>query len=603
MPTEREDRFVEWQINFMQKCDRARTSYLAEAEQAQFLHDTVMERWVPGTSDPISDRNSLNPSAPSSSEPMVKGIVRDATHIMLKHNPMVRVRPYDVEDTQLAQDITVHLYEAWTNRSTQALRKVRLSQQGNLISGMEVLGVQPWKDAMGELHHQIEVVPRVDMWFDPVFSDIEHRPAIRRYWFNESQIRSDFGDDAIDLANTPSAQYGLPHRYSIFDINQYDFGGEYDSGPPDYWHPTDEGLYPVYEIWIPHRYLDPNLFDDNQIDTSPYGRRVTVLNREIVEDISNPNAVQVSQNQWIGHRGHPYVLHECFRTFDSDGFSGLYNVEGILSDLEQAQWELNEMNRLSYIAAAREAEPNYWVAEGQTRSTDYMAHEPGKVFTYDPTVAMSPPIPVTSPNIASIMALRQQRQTSIRDISGVRGPIIGGDPAMGTSHTPASTLRAVQDSSTIRLWGPLGNTELAIEGVAWRILGNMQQHKPVGTYATVNISGVDSYAKWTRDHIHKEYRLEVVAGMSTVLRDIDQMQLNTQIFTTVGPAFMNPSPSGLRAAKAYLVSLNDPSAYEYIELANEMLATFEQESQSPQVQGGPLPPDVGEIQDDGTYIA
>jgi len=574
---EREEIFIDWMIAFMIQCDRGRIGYLENAEQAQFLYDTVMERWVPGTSNIISGRDSLNPSAPSSAAPMVKGIVRDATHILLKHDPAVRVRPYDVNDSGLAADVTTHLYEAWRNRSTQALKKIRLSQQGCLISGVEVLAVQPWLDALGELHHQIEVVPRVDMWFDPVFSDIDHRVVIRRYWFPESQLGREFGDDALEIALTSRANYAQPSRHNIFDANQYDFGGIDDTAPPDYWHPTDEGLFPVYEIWIPHRYLNPDQFTDREITDSPYGRRITVLNHEVIENIPNPNAGQIGENKWIGHRSHPYVIHECFRKFDRDGFSGLYNVEGIIHDLEQIQWEVNELTRLAFIAAAREAEPNYWVAEGQTRSTDYISHEPGKMFYYDPSVAQSPPIQVQSPNLGAMMVLLQQRQSSLRDVSGVRGPIIGGDPVMGTSHTPAGTMRAIQESSTIRLWGPLGNTELAIEGVAWRLLGNMQQHKRVGSYATVNISGVDNYSEWTQDHIYNEYRLEVVAGMSTVLRDIDKMNLNTQIFSTVAPMFLQPSPTGLRAVKAYLISLNDPAAYEYIELANEMIAGFESE--------------------------
>jgi len=577
-PVEREADFIEWVVDFMNRCDQARRGYLGHAEQAQFLHDTVMQRWEPGTTHPITDSMSLHPGAPHSSEPMIKGVVRDASHILLKHDPMLRVRSLDVTKSSTAEGITVHLYEAWTHRVTNTLKRLRLALQTAFLSGLEVLAVEFYRDTVGELHHLVSIIPRVDFWSDPVHSDIEDHLCVRRYWFSEKQLTRIFGDVEDFIHQGPPRPFT---RYHMFDMNQYDWSGTQDTAPPDWWGPSSEGLYPVYECWIPNRYLDPDHFTDRQIDQSPFGRVVTILAQEVMKNVPNPNAM-LTQAGFIGHRSHPFVQLECFRVCNRDGYSPLYAVEGIVHDVEEIQWEVNELARLAFIGAQREAEPNYWVAEGQTRGTDHLAHLPGRLFRYDPMVAPTPPIEIRGPNLNSLIAMLNIKQNSLRDVSGVRGPIVGGDPAMGTSHTPASTLRQIQESSTIRLWGPLGNLENAIYNVGWRLLGNIQQHKHPGEYASVVINGKEMYTEWTLDHIYNSYRLEVVAGMSTVLRDLDRLNLSTQIFNTVAPVFLNPTPHGLRTAQAYLSSLQDPMAFEYLQVAQELLQQLNQQQFNPQ---------------------
>lgn len=583
---ERESQFIEWMLDLMNRCDQAKKPYLGHAEQAQFLHDTVMQRWEPGTDRPILDRMSINPSAPHSSEPMIKGVVRDASHILLKHDPMIRVRSLDVTKSSTAEGITVHLYEAWTNRVTNTLKRLRLATQGMFLSGMEILAVEYYINTVGELIHLVNVVPRTDFWADPIYSDIDDHICIRRYWFSERQLRRIFGTTVYDtIEESPTRAFA---RYSMFDMNQYDWRGGSDVGPPDWWAPSDEGLYPVYEVWIPNRYLDPEYFTDRQITGSPFGRKLTVLAQSVMENIPNPNAMISQMGGYVGHQGHPFVQLECFRTFNRDGYSPLYQVEGIVHDLEEIQWEVNELARMAFIAAQREAEPNYWVPEGQTRGTDFLAHLPGRKFYYDPTVSLNPPIQVRSPNLNALIAMMNIKQNSLRDVSGVRGPIIGGDPAMGTSHTPASTMRQIQESSTIRLWGPLGNIENAIHGIGWRMLGNIQQHKPIDSYASVVINGRETYAQWIQDYIYINYRIEVVSGMSTVLRDLDRLNLSTQIFNTVAPVFLNPTPHGIRTAQAYLSSLQDPIAYEYLQVAQELSTQIQQQLQQQEMGINPI---------------
>ena len=65
----------------------------------------------------------------------------------------------------------------------------------------------------------------------------------------------------------------------------------------------------------------------------------------------------------------------------------------------------------------------------------------------------------------------------------------GGGQAPGTSHTPAGTIASVQEASFTRMWTIVGALDRAIEGVAKRMLGLMQEFYYVGRFLSTSETG------------------------------------------------------------------------------------------------------------------
>ena len=76
--------------------------------------------------------------------------------------------------------------------------------------------------------------------------------------------------------------------------------------------------------------------------------------------------------------------------------------------------------------------------------------------------------------------------------------------------------------------------------------------------------------------------------MSTPLRDLDRVQTATQIFSSILQIVqMGPMPQNLPSlmlVKAYLQTINEPAAYEYLTLVNSMVDEINNRMQQQQQQ-------------------
>ena len=111
----------------------------------------------------------------------------------------------------------------------------------------------------------------------------------------------------------------------------------------------------------------------------------------------------------------------------------------------------------------------------------------------------------------------------------------------------------------------------------------MQEFFPVGKYNAVSVNGEQWHGEWQQRHIDTEFRLEVISGMSTPLRDMDRVSTATQIFSAISPILqMGESPQALpmlTLVKAYLQTINEPAAWEYLNVVSTMVDNIEQRQQ------------------------
>ena len=97
------------------------------------------------------------------------------------------------------------------------------------------------------------------------------------------------------------------------------------------------------------------------------------------------------------------------------------------------------------------------------------------------------------------------------------------------------TIAGLQEASFTRMWTIVSALDRCITGVAKRILGLMQEFYQPGRFSSTSVSGDQWYGEWQTKHIETEFRIEIVSGMSTPLRDMDRVQTATQIYQAIGP--------------------------------------------------------------------
>jgi hypothetical protein len=120
------------------------------------------------------------------------------------------------------------------------------------------------------------------------------------------------------------------------------------------------------------------------------------------------------------------------------------------------------------------------------------------------------------------------------------------------------------------------------------MLGLMQEFYPVGRYQHLSEAGDSWYGEWQESHIEMEFKIEIVSGMSTPLRDMDRAQTASVTLQSIAPYLqMGAMPQNipnLQLAQAYLRTLNEPATFEYMNLVNSMLEQAQASSRQFQQQ-------------------
>tara|TARA_Y100000593_G_scaffold94659_1_gene194943 strand:- start:9741 stop:11492 length:1752 start_codon:yes stop_codon:yes gene_type:complete len=568
------DQVEEW----IEYANKPRQDFIDAAEHAHYLFTNLLERWVPGSQEQLETDGH-----PASVENVIQSLVLDAVSLLLKNYPMFRVKPTKPSDFDLVDEINKHVLSMWKDSGAQ--RHLQLSQLGALISGMSVLEVYPEWNAFDEMEIKINLVPQTDIWFNPRKIDADDAWVIRRTWHDLHSLELKWGAATIERA--------LSGETMMVDRALF----------PEFWSAQDD-MYPLYTIWVPASEYLPNnskWFSKSSREEAPFGRMIKMLGRYELQDIANPYAmVNLSYGgKFLGHRSHPYVVHECNRVVDPFGYSGFYDVQGLVNPLESTQWELNELSRVLMQMSRRVAQPPMIVPEGSLIDpTGHISYTAGKVIQYDPNVTPQPPTPVPLPNDTQMATyLHGWRMQMMREQSGIREMMTGAGGSPGTSHTPVGTITTAQEASFTRMWTIVSALDRCIEGIGKRFLGLMQEFVTPGKFNYLSESGEQWYGEWQDSHIEMEFRLEVVSGMSTPLRDMDRVQTASNLYQSIAPIVqMGPIPQNipsLQLAKAFLTTINEPAAFEYLNLVNNMLQMAQggmqqQQQQQPMAEEMPV---------------
>lgn len=571
------------------QADEAREVWLQKAEYAQRVLYHQPHQWIPGSGDELGTQH------PESVENVIKPLLRDIASLLLKNDPMCRIYPYTPVDEggysnfQLADEMQKHFLSAWqTSRSKYVLRKGLVE---SLITGLSHIEVG-WDTSTVDLYGQGRIncrhVPRQDIWCDPTQSELGDGYVIHRTWHPEEDLVRMFGKDAKSAVRERKRT-----SYVIGEGDRRSSDWVSDSTVlPSYWHRSEDNLYPLFTLWLPGQSPGPLPFDDNsEVVANPWrwGSKSAFLRGKKLYTKPNPFVKRKFENT-VGHRGMPFVSMKIFEEMDKTGRYGFYDVEGIAELLEQSQCDLNDIRRILMAIARRAMNPVIIARENAIKgATDMnLSWTSGRLILVDRN-SIDMPQAVETPTVPFVSELYERTKAYMRDASGLKDWTTGLMPR-GTSHTPSETVMLGQEAGFISLWALVHSIDKTILTMTDKILGLMQQLYKPGRYSAVNMNGSLVHAEWNERDISTEFRTEVVSAMTTPLRDMDKQNMATNIYGLVAAALANPGLPTLQNLKLYLRALNEPIAYEWVQLVDEMLEELRQQQQ---MQQQLPPPQIG----------
>ena len=559
---------------YLDLCEKERNPWIDKAEKGWRL---VYEQ------EPIKGEVGSGTLNYRTKENRIHAKLLDWRSVLLKNNPTFRVQATKPQDVDLSDSITAVAYKRWKNIGAHfALSN---SQLETGYAGLAVLRYNRKEIKEGVSKEQIVNVPRIDFWHDPQVLNIGDSWCCYRAWYSQEHLKRWFAKRKIDLViKTPSTPvtYEEPRGLSPAFTSSANF----KSSPPVAW---GRDLFPLLEFWAPPWLTGEDdwkvffmLQDTDKIITEMENPCKDVIaeavpeRRELDETTGENIIIPAQPERTVGHGSPPFIIHRCYFKPTEKGYLGFYNVEGIAEHLETVQYDLTETSRAMMLMARRAAEPPS-IEEEASLVNDVLSLEPGARNVYRQT--KSPPVFIDE-GLQSAIAGNAYgfKKDAMNEISGIREFMTGEQPR-GTSGTPTGTIMFAQEAAFIRMPDIVQQLDKAILDLGKLILGNLQQYSQPGEFIDVTIGGQPHWVEWTEKHIETEFNLEVVSGMTTILKDIARQQSSTNILTQVSLAVQSQSVAMLKACKQWLLSLDEPAAYGYIPVVQEEIAILEQATQ------------------------
>lgn len=536
----------------------------------------------------------------STKENRIHAKLLDWRSILLKNKPTFRVQATKPQDIDLSDSVTAVSYKRWKDNNAHfALSNSQLEVGYAGIAFLRLNLIEVKQDVYVE---EVINVPRIDFWHDTRVLDIGKSWCCYRTWNSVENLRKYFGKRGIDIVaesaeGTPAVEYEEPRPFSP----AFTTSATTDQKPPKSW--GDE-LIPLLEFWAPPPMTGENdwnilymIQDTNKIlyESENIWRSVVreavperrELNPTTGENVVAPAEPEIS----VGHGQPPFVVHRCYFKPTEKGYLGFYDVEGIAEHLETVQYDLTETRRALMLMARRAAEPPS-IEEETSLVNDTLSLEPRARNVYRQT--KQPPVFIDEGLQSAIPANAYAINKEVmNELSGIREFMTGEQP-QGTSGTPTGTIMFAQEAAYIRMPDIVQQLDKAILSLAKLMLGNMQQFIKEGEFVDVAIGGQPHWVEWSQAHIETDFNIEVVSGMTTILKDISRQQSSSNIFTQVGVAVQSQSIGMLKACKQWILSLDEPTAYGYLPVIDEEIDMLEQATQTQaQMAGqGLMPPEM-----------
>ena len=594
----------------------ARQSYLSKARRfwAEYRAGTTVPDFEledePDTERPISRINLLHKT------------VETCVSVYLKNLPIVQLKPFKPNDYDLIHEQNKHLVyglgtAGFIPRCREALRESSLTGMAIYHIGWDASDQRVYDN--GEAF--LQVVPREDVFLDPLpgLTTIQDsRFVILRFWLPIESALSFFGDPAAEALQI-SPRRGRPRdagggeaRFLNFTWDEVsssitgsqDLGGtQAASGKIDQlrmedWFDPNGKLIACYECWYKpsQRVLLQRLADGGTRyrQESPLGRVAWMINGHIVKGpVDNPNR-KWKNAPWvideeprtprripIGNGEFPVIRQVAYQMVDRAGRPGLYEVQGIIEQIESTQYDVNDLYRQVVKNAKLLGNPPIVEMQGRVKSpSGGYGLTPGEVITVDNEGTVSEAIQVLPiPSIpAHVTIALQMGIRNISDVSGVKD-FVAGDVAgqMGTSHTTEGATELISTASFAMMWTLLQNLELSMEQIAKQVAGLQQLYYKSNRFTNVDINGETHFTEWTSRNTMAEFEYKVVSGTSTPLQEIERLRYLTWADQLVEKARAEGSVRSLRHAVLLMESANVPYIFPLIEELRDEIGELEQQ--------------------------
>lgn len=562
--------------------------------------------WISPDGMVIADP-ALDSEIPISYENRIKQIVDNGVSILLKNNPIVRhyPQPDRPQDADIADDMDRRLYALWDEGGAAIKKVLKTLLLEAEVSGMSIAKVvwnpsNKLKDDDGDV--MVYKLINKDVFLDP-YATNDHRARDCRYIIHRTYqlpeaIIARYGKDgevALGLRSkrgrdkeSPTSKLRKVWSQFANTAKERDRNNQTES----------DNRIEVYEVWINNVNDESNLLiGGEEIDERdfPYGLVATMINDEIVDIRPNPNAekrtikeletlntIQMYSNKRVvvGSRTHPFVVWYWNPTADNDGFNGIYNCTGIVEALIPLQISYNSLSTNIEINARTLANPSISIIDGAIRDLppDRITALPGAIYRVHPDFssnidgAIRFNVGVPMPNFVD--AMRMDKRMSMQELSGIHPAMIGLEP-QGTSHLPMGTLAGLQEAAYGPLTGPIKELESALYDISVLAEGLMQQHYKVGRFFEITNDGMQRYIEWQTRHITANLIRKVVAGSTTPIADIEKEQRLANITSIVEAALQSNNPMSIKNIILYLQNINNPYAYDWIQLLQTALSQLQ----------------------------
>jgi hypothetical protein len=535
----------------------------------------------------------------------IKQTVDKQNSILLKNDPIVRRWPLLEGDAELADQMDAMFLQAWDETNgQQVLRSMLQEAQITGLSNCKVYWnpLNVYSNKVGQI--AIEKLSPDSIIYDPQASNM-HRAQDCRYiihhtrpplwWFLE--LYKEEGAEALGLRDAK----GRKAKNFITQIGKN--VKEYIARKKG----EDVETVDVYEFWIwPHTMYASELISGDTIRPNefPYGLVVTMVNDKILEDRLMPNPfvknkrVEVTdeygyasnETKEIGHKRHPFVPLFWMRKMDSNnqGLYGMYDCSGAVEQMITLQYNIDAIRRNIAINARSIANPTLIInPDAIEESVDTIHFANGQILQLKNNYIAEQAVQVLqgSQMPQQVFELLINDISEIEKAAGLEPGVIGLFPPGGTSHTPALTIGALQESAFGPLWTYVSEISDALLDMSVLYDGLIQQKYPPDRYMTVSRTGERYYIDWTDRHITANFKRRIVNGSTTPLFDVEKDQRMADVANIAMQSAISNNPLIIKIAIAQIEALNYPWAYQFIEILKDHLQKLEQMEQGTQMLG------------------
>lgn len=574
----------------------ARDGYLNQVRRGSLYYDATEKWWIPV--DEFEDMQ-VPEEQPTSRENIIYDTVNEVNSLLLKNRPTVRTHPVGhPELSDLSDDMDRVLLAAWKNSYTRHV--IRSMQKESAICGLSV-GKVGWNAGSKRTGDgEVMIVKRAPSMciLDPCASNAL-RATDCRYIVDITKQTPEaiwyrYGEEGAAALGLRDVRGRKGSFSSFLKLLERKVIGMVKGESSDEEEKVDRRVT-VYEFWlfpVPGRESELAIGEMVKEAKYPYGVVATMINREIVRVMANPFAKrkQVMTGEGIeagketvevGHKLHPFVLLYWSREADSEGQNGIYSCKGMVQQQLPLQFDLNRLSRNIMQNCTTTANPGLDVIEDALEiPSTKITMPPGGILRINPKYVGRIDDVLRWHDGTQlpeyVYRFMMDKREGIKASGGLKPGMVGLAPT-GTSHTPEGTIFGVQQASFSRMWTPTDELDAALKDVASRYLGLIQQYYKPGRWIDVSGRGESHYIEFQSKHIATQFSLEVVSGTTTPLYDVQKDTKLGVIKEIVDAALATQNPDILQSTLIYLVELDYPPAYSWVQLLERVIQRLGQE--------------------------